>query len=124
MARHNDIGNWGEQLACDKLLSEGWAIAERNWRQGHLELDIVAINAAVIVFAEVKTRADRNEDPLESIDRRKISNIVRAAQAYLYAHPEIRQSPRFDLFAINGNPDDYSMEHLPDAFDPPLKSYR
>ena len=67
MAKHNEIGKWGENLACDKLTSEGWAIAERNWREGHLELDIVAISADTIVFAEVKTRASMDEDPLEVI---------------------------------------------------------
>ncbi|MDE5632039.1 MAG: YraN family protein [Muribaculaceae bacterium] len=123
MAKHNEIGKWGENLACDKLTSEGWAIAERNWREGHLELDIVAISADTIVFAEVKTRASMEEAPLEVIDRRKIANMVRAANAYLAMHPELRQYPRFDLFAINGNPENYRLEHLPDAFDPPLRTY-
>jgi len=123
MAKHNEIGKWGENLACDKLTSEGWAIAERNWREWHLELDIVAISADTIVFAEVKTRASMDEDPLEVIDRRKIANMVRAANAYLAMHPELRQYPRFDLFAINGNPENYRLEHLPDAFDPPIKTY-
>lgn len=123
MAHHNDTGKWGEDIAADKLTNEGWAIAERNWRRGHLELDIVALNANTIIFAEVKTRADMDEDPLESVDRRKIANIVHAAEAYLAMHPELRQAPRFDLFAINGTPDNYRLEHLPDAFDPPLKSY-
>lgn len=123
MARHNDTGKWGEDIAADKLTAEGWAIAERNWRRGHLELDIVALNARTIIFAEVKTRADMDEDPLEAVDRRKIANMVNAANAYLAMHPELRQSPRFDLFAINGTPDNYRLEHLPDAFDPPLRSY-
>lgn len=124
MARHNDTGNWGEDLACDALAAQGWAIAERNWRMGHLELDIVALRSDTIVFAEVKTRANADEDPLEAIDKRKISNIVRAAQAFMAIHPELRGSPRFDLFAIRGTPAEYTVEHLPDAFDPPLKSYR
>ncbi len=124
MARHNDLGSWGEQLACDLLTEQGWAIAERNWHQGHHEIDIVAMNAQTIVFAEVKTRTAMDEDPLDAVDRKKIANIVRAAQTYLAMHPELRQFPRFDLFAVNGTPDNYRIEHLPDAFDPPIRTYR
>ena len=123
MARHNQLGKWGEDLACDILVADGWAIAERNWRLGHLEIDIIAMNTNTIVFAEVKTRADIDEDPFEAIDRRKISNMVRAADAYLAMHPDLRQNPRFDLFGISGTPDNHRLEHLPDAFDPPLRSY-
>ena len=123
MARHNQLGKWGEDLACDLLVADGWAIAERNWRLGHPEIDIIAMNTNTIVFAEVKTRADIDEDPFEAIDRRKISNMVRAADAYLAMHPDLRQNPRFDLFGISGTPDNHRLEHLPDAFDPPLRSY-
>lgn len=116
------MGKWGEQMAVDSLTTAGWAIVERNWRRGHLELDIVATNADTIVFAEVKTRADLEEDPFETIDKRKITNIVNAANAFLTMHPEFKQQPRFDLFGINGTPDgEHRMEHLPDAFDPPLR---
>ena len=121
--KHNELGKWGESLACDRLVAEGWAIADRNWRQGPHEIDIVAVNARTIVFAEVKTRSDMDEDPLEAVDRRKIANMVQAANAYLAMHPDLRQYPRFDLFAINGTPDNYRIEHLPDAFEPPLRHY-
>ena len=49
--------------------------------------------------------------------------MVRAADAYLAMHPDLRQNPRFDLFGISGTPDNHRLEHLPDAFDPPLRSY-
>lgn len=26
MAKHNDTGRWGEDLACDMLVADGWAI--------------------------------------------------------------------------------------------------
>ena len=120
MARHIQLGKWGEDLACDRLVALGYAIAERNWRYNHLEIDIVAINATTIVFAEVKTRSNIDEDPFEAIDSRKIANIVRAAQVYLTFHTDLRQIPQFDLFGITGDPCDYHIEHLPDAFDPPI----
>ncbi len=123
MARHNKTGKWGEDMACEILEADGWGIVERNWHDGHHELDIIAMKDDQLVFAEVKCRTDMDEDPLEAIDNRKIANIVRAAQAFMVTHP-MPHNVRFDLFAINGTPDNYRIEHIPDAFDPPLRSYR
>lgn len=122
MARHNELGKWGEQLAVDELVKEGFAIRERNWRMGHLEIDIIAIRDDTLVFAEVKTRADLDEDPLEAIDKRKIANIVNAAKAYI-ATSNLPHGVRFDVFGIAGTPDNYTFEHIPDAFFAPLKTY-
>ncbi len=122
MARHNILGNWGEQLAVDKLTSEGWQIVERNWRLGHLEIDIIARRNGIMVFAEVKTRSD-DTDPLEAVTKAKISHMMRAAETYMQT-TDARFQPQFDLFAINGTPDgEYTMEHIPDAFYAPLKTY-
>ena len=123
MARHNDTGKWGEQLAADKLIADGFTVLHRNWRMGKLEIDIIACRDNVIVFAEVKTRSEFDVDPLEEVDKRKISHMVRSAEAFLRAS-DYPYEVRFDLFAINGSPDDCKLEHLEDAFYPPLKSYR
>ena len=121
MARHNELGKWGEDLACDKLVGEGYAIVERNWRSGHNEIDIIAARGNRIVFAEVKTRSETGVDPLEAIDANKISRLTRAAHSYIVTH-DIKQEPQFDVFAISGNPADYKLEHIPDAFFPPLRN--
>ncbi len=123
MAKHNDTGKWGEELAVERLIEAGYSIVARNWRLGHLEIDIVARKDDVLVFAEVKTRTDRDTDPLEAVDKRKIANMVRAADAYMQ-HENLPLEAQFDLFAISGTPDNYELEHIADAFYPPLKSYR
>lgn len=122
MARHNDLGKWGESLAVDHLGSLGYTIDETNWHQGHHEIDIVAHKDGVLVVAEVKTRSDFDVDPLEAVDSRKRMAMVRAAEAYRLLH-NLPYEVQFDLFAINGTPDDYTFEHVPDAFYPPLKTY-
>ncbi len=124
MARHNDTGRWGEQIAADALVCEGFAIKERNWRLGHLEIDIIAQRGNEYVFAEVKTRSDKDSDPLEAVGPRKIMNMVRAADAFLNYHSDSLFEVRFDLFSISGTPDDYTVEHIPDAFQAPIKTYR
>lgn len=122
MARHNDLGKWGESLAVDRLIEEGFSIIETNWRLGHLEIDIIARKDNMMVFAEVKTRSDNTIDPLEAIDDRKRANMVRAADAFM-RHTGKFYEARFDVFGITGTPDDYNMEHIPDAFYPTLKTY-
>ncbi len=123
MAEHNELGKWGEQLAADKLIADGYSIYARNWRMGHYEIDIVALKNDIVVFAEVKTRADFDTDPLEAVDRNKIARMVRSAEAFI-RHTELPYQARFDLFAINGTPADYRIEHIEDAFYPPLRTYR
>ena len=67
---------------CDMLVGLGYAIVERNWRVGHLEIDIVASARPYSFFVEVKTRAaDSPEDPLDAIDRRKQAHMAAAANA-------------------------------------------
>jgi len=122
MAKHNDTGHWGEDLAADYLTGQGYAIVERNWHTGKLELDIIAMKDDILVIAEVKTRSDKDDDPLDSIDNKKILNIVRAADTFIKQR-NLPHQVRFDLFAITGTPGDYSFEYLPDAFYPPLKTY-
>ncbi|MDE6120673.1 MAG: YraN family protein [Muribaculaceae bacterium] len=123
MAGHNKLGKWGEDIACDELVRLGATILERNWRSGRLEVDIIAALGDTIVFVEVKTRADFEGDPLEAVDKRKISHMVRAADAYLRGCT-VPYFARFDLFAVRGTPENFEIEHVPDAFYPPLKSYR
>ena len=122
MARHNETGHWGEDLAADYLTEQGFAIVERNWHHHQYEIDIIAMRDDVLVVAEVKTRSDKDEDPLEAVDRKKILNMVRSAEAYVKMK-ELPHQVRFDLFAIAGKADDYTFEYVPDAFYPPLKSY-
>ena len=57
MAWHNDIGRWGEDVAANLLVQKGYKIEARNWKEGKLEVDIIAADSHNIVFVEVKTRA-------------------------------------------------------------------
>jgi putative endonuclease len=123
MARHNQVGTWGENIACEKLIADGCAIVERNWRDGHNEVDIIAMKGDRIIFAEVKTRTDPEEDPLEMLTAQKMRRIVNCANAYIHKY-RIRQEVQYDVFSITGNPYDYKLEHIPDAFFPNLRVYR
>lgn len=122
MARHNDTGRFGENAAADYLVSQGYAIVERNWRCGRMEIDIVAQRGNRLAIVEVKTRTNFDEDPMEAVDRKKQLAMVRAGVAYLNAY-KLPHELQFDIIAISGTPEKYNLEHLEDAFYPPLKTY-
>lgn len=116
-------GQLGEQYAAELLLKAGYTIRERNWKNGRYELDLVAQLGDMIVFVEVKTRGRKGDDPLDSVTPDKVKRTIAAANAYL-TMMDYAYSYRFDLVSIVGTPDDYEIEHIPDAFLPPLRSYR
>lgn len=122
MARHNDLGKWGEEQVVEKLLLDGYTIAERNWRMNHLEIDIVATRGEEIAFVEVKTREDDRINPLDAITPKKISLLCRAAETYLRIN-SITLIPRFDVAAVTGDGHTCQIDYIPNAFLPPLKSY-
>ncbi len=62
MAKHLDTGKQGEAIAAQYLLSQNYTLLEKNWRAGHLELDIIAKKEGLVIIAEVKTRTGRPQN--------------------------------------------------------------
>lgn len=123
MATHNKTGQWGEQAAAEFLITAGYTIVERNWRLGHLEVDIIASRGSRIIFVEVKTRSTSFADPADAVTPAKQQRIARAADAYI-RHTDLPLEAQFDIITVIGNETAHTIEHIPDAFLPPLKSYR
>lgn len=123
MAFHNDVGKWGEQVACETLVAAGYAITERNWRSGHYEVDIIAQKGVRIIFVEVKTSSFDDTVVFERINLKKQQRIISSAAAYMRITDSPLQ-PQFDAIAVLGTPQNYRVVHLPDAFFPRLKTYR
>ena len=95
------LGKWGELLAADFLVSQGYLIVERNCRTPYGEIDIVAQDGGDLVFVEVKTRSsDAYGFPEESITSQKREHLISSAQAILQSMPERSVSWRIDVIAI------------------------
>jgi putative endonuclease len=122
MADHNSLGKWGESQVAEKLMSEGYIIMERNWKMNHLEVDIIAARGEDIIFVEVKTRKDAMFNPLEAMTPKKVGLLCRAADSYLRMH-NIQLNPRFDVASVIGDGQTCSIEYIPNAFLPPLRTY-
>lgn len=119
MARHNDTGKWGEEVATGLLVTKGYAIVARNVKVGSVEIDIIATKDNRVCFVEVKTRSSDFVDPLEAVDTRKRSRMVRASDTWMQS-TRVTLEYQFDIILITGTPDSYTIEHIPDAFFPGL----
>ncbi len=120
MAAHNKLGKFGEDTAVAYLEKEGYAIRDRNWRKNHLELDIVASQNKELIIVEVKTRSNTNYiEPQEAVNWQKIRRIVIAADAYI-KHFSIDIPVRFDIITVVGEPGNFKVEHIINAFYPPM----
>ena len=115
-------GRQAENIVCEHLISKGYTVRERNWRPktSKSEIDIIAQKGDIVVFVEVKARTDKDLDPTDAINAEKVKNLVRGANSYLMAL-ERDYYYRFDVAAVNGDSEDYSLDYLEDAFLPPLR---
>lgn len=120
MAVHNELGKEGEGIATGYLAGNGYRIRHRNWRSGKKEIDIVAEKEGELVIVEVKTRRnDAFGNPEDAVDDRKIRNIISSADAYIRKF-EIDLPVRFDIITIIGEEPPFRIEHITDAFLPPV----
>ena len=118
MAQHNELGKLGEELACRYLIGKGYKILERNWRNKHKEIDIIAMDGKELVIVEVKTR--RNDDfgePFLSVTRQKQRLLISAANSYIF-RKGLDVSTRFDIVSIVFKDDEPVLDHIEDAFLP------
>src|SRR3954466_13543899 len=85
MARHNDIGKWGEGLAADWLKEKGFSILHTNWRYRRSEIDVIATHEGVYHFIEVKYgESDEYGFPEERVSKRKLRSLMKGAAHWLY----------------------------------------
>ncbi len=113
------MGRWGEQKAAEYLERKGFRIVQRDWRDGHRDLDIVAVDADYLVIIEVKTRRDGAlTDPETAVDVKKIRNLSIAASKFV-KQTDIEFPVRFDIVTVTGNGSDVcDINHIEDAFLP------
>ena len=100
MADHNDLGNYGEKLALEYLVSKGYKILETNWQFMHKEIDIIALKAPFIVIVEVKTRRTNYfGEPFMFVNNAKQKHLIKAADAYITRF-NIQEEARFDIISV------------------------
>lgn len=93
-------GRRAETLAAWTLRLKGFRILARDWRVPQGEIDLIARRGRLLIFVEVKRRADRTA-AAEALGGRQRRRIGRAAQAFLQRRPELAGlMPRFDVILM------------------------
>lgn len=113
-------GRLGEDQAASFLKGKGYRIIGRNVRARFGELDLVAWQGKTLCFIEVKARSsERFGLPEEAVNFFKRRTLIRLAQWYLQAHPNLRaQAVRFDVVSlvVDGQGKPLRTRLIPNAF--------
>lgn len=111
-------GDAVEAAALAHLQAHGLQLLARNAQARGGEIDLVMLDAATVVFVEVRYRASTAfGGGFASVDARKRRKLVHAAQVFLMQHPRHAQSAcRFDVIDACGDPSAPHMDWLRDAF--------
>jgi len=116
MAKHNELGKKGEQLAVDFLLKNNYEIIERNYRFDKAEVDIIAKKNDILAIIEVKTRSTSDfGNPQDFVKPKQIQRLVKAVDEYVTTN-DLDVEVRFDIIAIVKEGNRYNIEHLENAF--------
>jgi putative endonuclease len=111
--RRSERGRTGEDAALRVYEGRGFALVARNWRCRLGEIDLIAQEGAVVVFAEVRMRSGSGfGGAAESVTAAKRSRLIAAARLYLAGRPQ--SACRFDVFVVDGTP--ASVRWIRDAF--------
>ncbi len=109
----NREGARAEDRCAELLRGAGLRLLERNWRCRLGEIDLIAEEGDVLVFAEVRMRRGWGFGGAgESVTAAKRSRLIAAAQLYLSRHREVQC--RFDVFLVDGPAGD--VKWIRDAF--------
>ena len=117
------LGRRGEDIACKYLLDRGHTVVDRNWRSGHLEIDVVTVDPAGLHFVEVKSRvAPATAAPEENVGFLKQRRIVAAAKRYLHSEEKMSHFGRmevfFDVFSVIFEGEKVEVNYFPQAYIP------
>lgn len=118
----NSLGRKGEDEVCSYLTELGHTVLERNYRCGHLEIDIISIAPDGIHFVEVKSRTVPVQgEPEEAVGAAKQRHLASAAGKYLRRNEETLGSDLevwFDVAAVTFDGSRMELRYHAGAFFP------
>ncbi len=100
--KHNQrVGKWGEDAVAAYLAERGYEVIARNARTPYGEIDIVAKQADITIFVEVKTRTSNKMGlPEDSVTLRKQAHMLACAEHY--AAENAIDHWQIDVVAVEG----------------------
>jgi len=112
------LGAEGEERACNWMLARGWRVLERNFRRRGGEIDIVAMDGATLVMAEVKTRSRIHEKfggGEQAVNSKKRRRIIKTTHKWMRAHSFFGQK-RYDIIEWTVSEGRWRLRWVPGAF--------
>ena len=113
------LGQYGEEKACNYLETHNYKIIERNFRCRQGEIDIIAkdLSKNELVFVEVKTRLSFNYGtPSQSVTSIKQRHILNVAKYYLYKNSINDTFVRFDVIEVFVKEFEFRINHIKQIF--------
>jgi putative endonuclease len=116
------MGIRGERVAEKWLHVHGWDIADRRFRNGHRDIDIVATRAShgdgrIVAFVEVKTRASTDfGGPLSAVNWKKQRELSRSAKVWISRFQRSGDTFRFDVIGVILEAEKVRVQHVENAF--------
>lgn len=102
--KNKNLGNNGEEIAKQFLENKGLKFIKKNYRFHKKEIDLIFedIKESILIFVEVKTRANRAfGNPEDSINSMKRKNFKTAVNGFILENPNYRNSSlRIDTIGI------------------------
>ena|SRR2546423_2921741 len=124
-----EFGLKGERVAERWLTVHGWQIAERRFKNGHRDIDLVATReerdgtGRTVAFVEVKTRADWSfGGPTAAVSWRKQRELGRSAKVWMSRFQRPGDTFRFDVIGVILGPQNVRVQHIENAFLLPTKN--
>jgi len=106
-----------ERHAAAWLVERGLVLEAANQHAKGGEIDLVMRDGEVLVFVEVRHRADsRHGHPLETITPAKQRRLIKAARFYLHRN-RLSCPCRFDVLAVTGLPPHLEYDWVANAFE-------
>lgn len=110
-----NIGNFGEKIAREYILTKNYDILDLNYLTKMGEIDIIAKDKDIIVFIEVKTRKNAKYGyAYESVNWNKQRKIKNTSTVYLLRNNLNNVQIRYDIIEIYT--DNKKINHIENAF--------
>lgn len=95
-------GNWGETLALEHLITQGYKLVQRNYYCRYGEADLIMLDeTGLLTCVEVKTRRSQKFGPAEySVGKKKLKALAATMNAFLYEHTELPEIWNLDLVVV------------------------
>ena len=115
------MGLRGERVAAKWLHVHGWEIAERRFRNGHRDIDLIATrregDIRTVAFVEVKTRASADfGGPVSAVNWRKQRELTRSAKVWMSRFQKPGDTFRFDVIGVILGTENVRVQHVENAF--------